>query len=774
MAEGEGEGSRQPGGSPSVPFSPGSAGPRGASRLRALAEETAADLDVERVGVWLFEEGRGALRRVHLHDREAGTHGSGGLLTAGRFPAYFRALREEGELAVERAAEDPRTRELAAPYARPLGIASWLDVPLPGEGELPAGFLRLEQVGRARSWRPSDRERARKAAEAASRALGASPGPEAERPPGGGELSLPPAALDDHPAGLAVLALDGTVQRCNAAFAELLGYGGDPGELRGVDLVERHFEPGGTWQELASRLGRGERVTGHELRVRTSGEPSERWLLLAVTAVRLAGEEDPGALVAAQDITDRWEREERLRRQAHRDPLTGLANRRLLRATAERTLALAERHGRTAGLLYLDLTDFKRINDTHGHEVGDRVLAAVADRLRGKLRESDLAARVGGDEFAVLLPEVEDAAGVRRAGGRLIEELNRPLSLDGEEIRVDARAGAALYPKHAAGLDELLDRADRAMYRTRDREDTKLLVHGEETDDSAAGPGGGEAGPEADPAGGDPNPEPVAARANGDGGEADGETFPDAALRRALDRDELSLHYQPIVRLPGHETVGAEALLRWRHPNQGLIEAGAFLPGVRDAGLMRRIDRWALQRGVDRARRWAEAGEDRWVAVNLAVETLAEPGLPAWLDGLMAEKRLRRDRLLVEATVGSEEEGLEAVVPTLRNLRAKRFRVALDYSGPPGELTPRFSDVPADLIKVDGGFLGAAGSAPGSAAEDGGRVVRAAAEALGAGVLLKRVETERAYESAAEGRFSLVQGFYSGRPVPAGEIGAGT
>lgn len=716
MGEAEAGGSREPAGDRSA--SSGSGGTAAASDLTSVAEEAAATLDVERVSVWLFEEGRAALRRVHLYDRGAGVHRSGGVLSHQRFPTYFRSLLDEGGMAVERVGQDPRTRELAAPYARPLDIVSWLDVPVPGGEESPAGFLRLEQVGRSRTWEPDDTVRAREAAAAAAHAL--DPGPETRRPPDDGGVP-PGASADENPAGVAALEPDGTLVWCNPAFAGLLGHAGAADELRGADVAERHWGSEGDWRELVGRLRRSGRLAGEEVRVRTAGGSGDRWLLVSSALREAGGEGTARVLVTAQDITDRREREEELRHQAGRDPLTGLANRRLLRETAERTLALAERHGRAAGLLYLDLTGFKEVNDSHGHHVGDLVLGGVADRLREVVRESDLAARVGGDEFVVLLSEVDGADGARRAGERLREVLRRPVRAEGVEVRVEGEVGVALYPDHGSSLEELMSKADRAMYRSREREGADVLVHGS----------------------GDAAPGPDAPSAE--------------ALRRALDEGQLRLYYQPIVRLPDRETVGAEALLRWRHPERGLVPAGRFLAAAREGGLLPRIDRWVLGRAVLRAGRWHASGRDRWLAVNVGVESLAEGGLPTYLDGLVAERGLRRDRLLVEATVAPGDAELGGAVPALRNIRAKSFRVALDCGGPVEELGAAVRDVRAELLKVESGG-------------EGGGSVRSLAQALGAEVLLKRVETERDYRTAEGRGVPLVQGFFTGRPVPADDL----
>lgn len=743
-------------------------------RLGRLAEEAADDLGVDRVGFWLVEgEERSRLRRVHLYDRATGVHRAGGLLSAYRFPTYFRALRDEGELAVEQVESDPRVRELLTSYARPLEIGAWLDVRIRNEDGDTVGILRLELRGGPRTWSEGDRSRARKVAAAAGGGASGDAASGTEPP------AVHTVALESNPAGIGILDMDGTVRRGNPALARALGFESLE-ELTGTNLVGSRFASERTWRGLIGRLEREDRVTDHEVELDIPGEDSPRWLLLAASLVGTGAEGEPTrVLTTVLDVTVRKQREMRLRHQAYRDPLTALANRRLLRETAAQTLALADRHGRTAGLLYLDLSGFKEVNDIFGHDVGDLVLVAVADRLRELVRESDLAARVGGDEFAVLLPEVEDEAGALRAGRRLLERLNRPITVGEEEIRVSGKAGIALYPRDGRDLDDLMRNADRAMYRTRELEDRHVAVHGEqlqeeargdvqkETDDDrdAAKAGRGAetvereetvTDPESEQEGEDDgsrtdlDPGPTLQTASDDGPSVDD-------LRTALELKQLTLHYQPIVRQLGEQAPGVEALLRWRHPERGLQDAASFLEEAGGSGLLPDIDRWALSRAVEQARRWSDAGLERWIAVNVSSETLAGHGLPAFLDRLVVDRGLRRELLLIDATLTADEPCLDAALPTLRNLRAKGFRVALDYSGPADGLTSTLGGAPVDVVKMDRAVLNAVSP-------------ETVTEMMDAPIVAKRIETEAHYEDVTSRGVSLLQGFFLGRPVPAGEL----
>ncbi|MFB6240448.1 MAG: EAL domain-containing protein, partial [Gemmatimonadota bacterium] len=238
--------------------------------------------------------------------------------------------------------------------------------------------------------------------------------------------------------------------------------------------------------------------------------------------------------------------------------------------------------------------------------------------------------------------------------------------------------------------------ADRAMYRTRDRRDRNVAVYGEELQDDGD-----------DGADGEPD-----AQAADDGSvddapsnDASGDAPSDEALRAALERGELVLHYQPIVRRLQEPAPGAEALLRWNHPDRGLRDASSFIEEARGGGLLPELDRWVLRQAVEQARRWSDTGVERWVSVNVSAETLAGRGLPGFLDDLVVESGLRRELLLIDATLSADAPRLEAAIPALRNLRAKGFRVALDYSGSADGLTSSFEGAPVDVVKVDRAVL---------------------------------------------------------------------
>lgn len=274
-------------------------------------------------------------------------------------------------------------------------------------------------------------------------------------------------------AGVLRQSAGGTILECNQAFLEILGYD-SAGEVVGESAEILYPSPEDRERSLEKLHGQG-RVRNLESRMRRKdGMPV--WVLDNSTLVREPGTNRQIVLSTVLDITERKSLERSLRELAYHDPLTGLPNRRHLEENAPRILALARRRGHRVGLFFLDLVGFKAVNDTYGHRVGDQVLEEIARRLEAGLRTADSVARVGGDEFAVLLAEVDDVTGVRRAARRLIERLEEPMEVNEARVRVGARLGVALFPEHGSELEELLVRADRAVAQAKGQGGSAIVV----------------------------------------------------------------------------------------------------------------------------------------------------------------------------------------------------------------------------------------------------------------------------------------------------------
>ncbi|HEU4657197.1 MAG TPA: EAL domain-containing protein [Capillimicrobium sp.] len=421
------------------------------------------------------------------------------------------------------------------------------------------------------------------------------------------------------------------------------------------------------------------------------------------------------------------------RRQARTDELTGLTNRRGFFDALQEQL---ERHpGRPAAVLMLDLDRFKELNDTMGHQTGDRLLSQLGPRLTAALRPADMLARLGGDEFAVLCPGA-GVAGAHRVAERLQAALDKPFELGDLRVHVDASVGIATYPSDGGTPEELLQRADVAMYQAKG-DGTEVEHYDASRDDHSR-----------------------------DKLQLVGE------LRRALDDGgQLELHYQPQVDLRSERVLGAEALVRWRHPERGLLPPGAFLAAAEGAGLMRRLGRALLAQAVAQVAAWQRAGIDLPVAVNLSSAELVDPTFADEVAELLERHVVHGSWLKLEITENSVMAHPERVLETLHRLRELGCAVSLDDFGTGHASLAHLAQLPVDELKIDRSFvLGLDADDTGSAAIV--RSVTLLGRDLGLSVVAEGVESRRAWRQLMAAGCSSAQGYLLTPPLPPAELAA--
>ncbi len=540
------------------------------------------------------------------------------------------------------------------------------------------------------------------------------------------------ALLEQNVAGVFYSTVDGEWVDCNEAFASIFGYD-SPEELMDGPVEALYPSPGDR-EALLEELRREGAVYNHELRLeRKDGEPVH-----VLENSRLLEDPETGRreiIGTVIDITERKHLRDRLEEMALHDELTGLPNRRLLRERADQAMTLADRRGAKVGLLYIDLVSFKMVNDSLGHTAGDRVLAAVAKQLASRARDSDTPARVGGDEFVVLLPEVDGEDDLRAAAERFSEIFETPFPTPERAVHLDGRMGGALYPDHAGDFDRLLSNADRALTRGRSEDQAVTLAH-----------------------------------EGGDAAAAEDELATAEALRGALDRDELEVHYQPIVRPADGETIGVQALVRWRRGEE-LLTAGQFLATAERIGVIRDIDHWVLERVAEQLAAWRERGSLEWVGVNLSARTFNEPGLPARIRDLLEEAGVEGSRLVVEITERAALRDPDRTRETIEQLRGAGVRIAIDDFGTGYSAVAHLKRYAADLLKVDMVFTDEFGR------EDGdvelGEAILELGHASGVEVVAEGIERSEQSRWIADSDFDYAQGFHYARPVPPSEIESG-
>jgi diguanylate cyclase (GGDEF)-like protein/PAS domain S-box-containing protein len=436
-------------------------------------------------------------------------------------------------------------------------------------------------------------------------------------------------------------------------------------------------------------------------------------------------------LVTAQEVTDRVRAERELVHQATHDSLTGLPNRGLLVDRLDQAIARCGRVGEQVGVIFLDLDRFKVINDGKGHAAGDRLLIEVADRMLRSVRPGDTVARFGGDEFAVLIEGLSDVAEATTAAGRIGWALDAPFQVDGSELFVSASQGIALSA-HGETADDVLSRADAGMYLAKER--------------------GGARSQFAD--------EAVCTKASG-------RLELESALRRALDREEFVLHYQPVVSLETAEIVGAEALVRWRHPDRGLLAPDQFIAAAEDSGLIVPIGDWVLRQAIDDAQSWAPShsdGPELSIAVNLSAVQLLVPNLPFNIARLLSSSGLEPSRLHLEITESAIMRDEARSVGVLNALRALGVRVAVDDFGTGYSSLTYVQRLPIDTLKIDKSFVDRLDGA--DADHSIVEAVVSLGRSLKVAVVAEGVESEHQRRRLRGLGCELAQGYLFARPVP--------
>jgi diguanylate cyclase (GGDEF)-like protein/PAS domain S-box-containing protein len=441
-----------------------------------------------------------------------------------------------------------------------------------------------------------------------------------------------------------------------------------------------------------------------------------------------------GRVWSFRDITDRRRAEERVEFQAYHDMLTGLPNRLLLRDRLSVAMAHAQRRRQHLALMFLDLDHFKLINDTLGHSAGDRLLQDLAQRLSGCVRQDDTVARVGGDEFTLLFPGLGRGLDAVRMAQKVLKSIAQPFFLDGQELHVTASVGIAIYPEDGKDAEGLMSNADGAMYRAKDlgRNNYQLWTSGMNT-------------------------------------RALERMALEGRLRRALERDEFVLHYQPIVDLGTGTIVGMEALLRWQHPERGLVGPDTFIPVAEDCRLIIPIGEWVLTEACRQLGRWhAEGFTGLRIAVNLSARQFQQQDLARTVESALLQADLPPHCLELEITESVAMQSAEWTASVLRVLQRMGVRISIDDFGTGQSSLSYLKHFPLTTLKIDRAFVKDIRVNPDSEAIV--RAVIALAHVLKLRVVAEGVETTEQISFLREVGCEEVQGYFYSPPEPADKL----
>ncbi|HEY4378948.1 MAG TPA: EAL domain-containing protein [Acidobacteriaceae bacterium] len=535
----------------------------------------------------------------------------------------------------------------------------------------------------------------------------------------------------------------GVIQAMNSAAERLTGY--KRADMVGKVSITTLHDPA----ELSRRTDETEaaqdapEVNGFELLTAKAaqGEVDEReWTYVrndgstlpvhvAVTPIRDGAGNVSGFVAMASDITERKQLMTYLNHMASHDQLTGLPGRTLLRERIAEAIEKAMLHGRKVAVFVIDLDHFKRMNDSLGHRAGDEIIVGMAERMRQSLRRSDTLGRLGGDEFIVVMPHIANLTDVERCAKRLVDRVANTAVVGDMEVNLTASVGVCVYPDFAEDVDSLLERADAATYAAKGAGRNQYQVFSEamlkESQDRLS---------------------------------------MDTALRHALVREELFLHYQPLVSLTTGRVIGMEALLRWHHPKLGVISPATFIPLAEETGLIVAIGEWALKQSCKQAKMLCDQlGMDLSVSVNLSPRQFEQVNLLQAIEESLAESGLPPKQLQVELTENTLMINSASNLEKLQQIRNLGARVAIDDFGTGFCSFSYLLQYPVDRLKIDQSFVMKAVTEPNAATVV--RTIVAMSHHLGIKVIAEGVETPEHLRFLASRKCDEAQGYYFSRPV---------
>jgi len=540
------------------------------------------------------------------------------------------------------------------------------------------------------------------------------------------------AVFDCTREGVLVTDTQGLIVHVNRAFMEITGYQRDDVMGQRPSLFKSGRHSAHFYQQMFQALESTGEWSGEIWNRRKSGEVYPQWQTIRVI------HDDQGQVshyvAVFSDISAMKNSEHELAHLAHHDPLTDLPNRLLFTDRAEQALASAQVHKRGCALLLMDLDHFKIINDSLGHNVGDQLLKLVAERLSGLFGPGVTLARLGGDEFAVLAescPQVVQAAALAQ---RMLNAMKDPFIFDGNQLFISASIGISLFPSDALSAEQLLRNADSALFKAKSAGREGYALYTEE----------------------------LTAHAQ-HRVEIAGE------LRRALDQHELRVYYQPVHDLHDSRLVGVEALVRWQHPERGLVPPGEFIPIAERTGLIADIDAWVMDQACRQMCQWlADGAPLSFIAINVSSRLFARRELYEQVAQVLHATGLDPAFLELEVTESAVMDDPEVALEQLHRLRELGLRLAIDDFGTGYSSLLRLKRLPVQKLKIDQGFVAGLPWDEDDAAIV--RVVIALAKSMGMQVHAEGIEQVEQARFLLDQECDMGQGYWFGRPMPADEI----
>jgi len=523
------------------------------------------------------------------------------------------------------------------------------------------------------------------------------------------------------------------ILQVNRAFTESTGYTKEEAVGQHISLVKSGRHGADFYAEMWECIARNGTWQGEIWDRRKNGEIYPKWLIISVV------KGDDGVVThyvgTHIDITERKAAEEQIKQLAFYDPLTQLPNRRLLQERLKHGIDVERREGKQLALLMLDLDRFKAVNDSFGHLAGDELLQQVAARITIRLRDVDMVARLGGDEFIVLLEDIAHPEDAARVAEDIIADLSKPFCVaQSEDVQIGVSIGISLYPQHGENIDILMDHADAALYQAKDQGRGCFAYFSEDLTLAAR--------------------ERIAL---------------ETRLRRAIEQGELRVFYQPQVDIASDRIVGAEALVRWVDPVEGLIPPIRFIPIAEETGLIIAIGEWVLRETCRQGQQWLDAGlPPLTLAVNVSSHQFRRSDICALVAGVLSETGFPSKQLELEITESGLMDNQDNAAEILNNLRGQGIRLAIDDFGTGYSSLAYLKHFPLDLLKIDKSFIDDIPHLQDDM--EIAATIIAMGHILGFKVLAEGVETMAQLAFLQEKGCDMYQGYIKSRPIPAEEF----
>jgi diguanylate cyclase (GGDEF)-like protein/PAS domain S-box-containing protein len=698
--------------------------------FRRLCESSSLTLDVERVGIWLFSPQYTEIVCRSLYTKSKKMFGTPGtVIRSSDYPRYFSALEESRVVAATDARRDPRTSEFTDSYLKPHGITAMMDAPIRLHGRL-VGVVCHEHGGSLREWPLEDQEFASSIADLVAISLEAAERRRIEETLRE-ERNFTDAVLDSTDLLMVVLDPGGRIVRFNRAAGHLTGY-------RSSEAIGKIFwetftapEDAETVREIIANPP--SEVSGnqheHSWLTRHGARPYIAWSITPLTG-------RSGTLrysvITGIDISQRKALEEQLVHDAFHDSLTGLPNRALLLDRLGMVIRQTiRRRAHRFGVLFVDMDRFKIINDSLGHLEGDRFLIEISRRLEKCVRPGDTVARFGGDEFTILVDDVKGVADCTLVASRIQQQLATPVRVAGQDVFMTASVGIAMSDTGYERAEDVLRDADIAMYRAKARggachEVFDRSMHSHAVDLLRM----------------------------------------EIELRRAMERSEFQVHYQPVVTLSEGRITGFEALIRWNHPERGLVPPAEFIRMAEETGMIIEIDRFVLREACRQLKDWRTrlpGRQDLTVSVNLSVKQFSRPDLADHVRNAIRQAGLEPGALRLEITETVLLDGSPGATEQIEQLHQDGFRLYLDDFGTGYSSLSYLHRFPVDTLKIDRSFI--VGMKPDGGGREIVRTIVALAENLDLHVIAEGVETPMQRDALQELHCEFAQGYMFSRPV---------